>query len=163
MTKYYLILLAFASQLMFSQVSISKNRLVKDGKTYRMSEYKDVFTNEEAQLLFKKSRTNNTVGNILGFTAGLAIGTGLTHVIINSGKKTVQTPYGSYTVKNDNSVAWLITGIGGGLVVAGIPFAIGAKKNAEKAIMIENGNTSAFKPYFKFESTGTALALSYNF
>jgi hypothetical protein len=48
-------------------------------------------------------------------------------------------------------------------VGVGIPFALAANKNAKKAISIENGEPTAFQPYFKLESAGNGLALSYNF
>ena len=59
--------------------------------------------------------------------------------------------------------SWTIIGIGAGLIGIGIPFAIAADKNAKKAIAIENGEPTAFQPYFKLESAGNGLALSYNF
>lgn len=113
--------------------------------------------------ILKKPEQTTLLVNILGFTGGFATGFGLTHILINSGKKKVNTPYGSFEVKNDNSVAWLVTGIGAGLVGIGIPFSLAANKNADKALKIENGNSTAFQPYFKLESGATGLALSYNF
>ncbi|MCW4451571.1 hypothetical protein OK344_05050 [Kaistella sp. BT6-1-3] len=55
-----------------------------------------------------------------------------------------------------------MTGIGVVLIGIGIPFAIAANKNAKKALEIENGGATAFKPYFRVETAGTGMALSYN-
>jgi len=33
----------------------------------------------------------------------------------------------------------------------------------KKALEIENGEPTAFQPYFKLETAGTGMALSYNF
>lgn len=163
MQKILLLGLALSFQSVFSQVSMSGSKLVKDGQTYKISKYNDVFKNPEAVSYFKKARTSNTVGAIFGGIGGAAIGVGLAEVLLNN--KTVVTNYGYGTIeaKPDHSVAWLVTGIGAGLVAVGIPFAIAANKNAKKAIALENGESTAFQPYFKLESAGSGLALSYNF
>lgn len=164
MKKIILLSLALLSQAAFSQVHIEKNKLVKDGKTYKMSKYNEVFQNSDAKDYFKKSRTNNTVGSILAYTGGFGIGFGIGRIIANGKETKVQIPYyGTLTTKPDNGGAWAAIGIGAGLIGIGIPFAIAAKKNANKAIAIENGESTAFVPYFKLESAGNGMSLSYNF
>ena len=93
-------------------------------------------------------------GGVLGFGLARALSGGETKVNING-----QTQ----VVKQDKSTAWTAVGIGAGIVGIGIPFAIAANKNAKKALEIENGGATAFQPYFKLETAGNGMALSYNF
>lgn len=161
--KKFLFLFAFLSfGIAFSQVSMSGNKLVKDGQTYRLSEYKEVFKNQEAINYFAKARTNNTVANVFAALGGGFMGFGLARAL-SGGKTEILVNGQVQTVKQDKSGAWTAVGIGAGLVGIGIPFVLAAKKNADKAISIENGGTTAFQPYFKLESTGTGIVLSYNF
>lgn len=163
MKKILLLSSLICFQTAFSQVTMTGNKLEKDGQTYKMSQYNDVFKNPEAASHFKKARTNSTVGSIFAYTGGFSLGFGLSAVLFGP-KKQVYGSYGSqYEVKADKSVAWLVTGIGAGLIGIGIPFAIAANKNAKKALEIENGGATAFKPYFKLETAGNGMALSYNF
>lgn len=165
MTKILLLVAIVFSNLIYSQVTIENNHLIKDGQSYKLSQYDEVFQNPEAKVYIKKARTNNTVATILGFTGGLAIGGGLGDILFNNKKTVTNYGYGIGTIetKPDHSVAWLVTGIGAGLVGIGIPFAIASKKNAEKAINLENSDATAFQPYFKIETAGNGFALSYNF
>ena len=143
----------------FSQVTISGNKLMKDGQAYKLSNYKQVFSNTEAQSLFAKARTNSTVGNIIAGLGGGFMGFGLARAL-SGGDKTVIINGQTVTQK---SKGWELVGIGAGLVGIGIPFALAAKKNTQKALELENGTGTAFQPYFKIETAGTGLALSYNF
>ncbi len=58
---------------------------------------------------------------------------------------------------------WGFVAAGVGIIGIGIPFALATDKNTKKALEIENGGANAFQPYFKLESTGNGIALSYNF
>lgn len=128
----------------FSQVTMSGNKLLKNGQTYKMSQYQDVFKNPEAASYFKKARTNSTVGSIFAYTGGFSLGFGLSAVLFGP-KKQVYGSYGSqYEVKADKSVAWLVTGIGAGLIGIGIPFALAADKNAKKAMKLKTEDLPLF-------------------
>ena len=163
MKKFLLLGLLISFQIVFCQVSMEKNKLVKDGVKYKFSKYEEVFQNSEAKDYFKKARSNKTASEIFAYTGGFGLGFGLSAVLFGP-KNQVYGSYGSqYEVKADKSVAWLVTGIGAGLIGIGIPFAIAADKNAKKAIELENGESIAFQPYFKLESAGNGLAFSYNF
>lgn len=162
MKKIFILACISIMQLQFAQVSYEKGKLYEDGQSYRSKDYKQVFQNEEALNYFKKARINNSVGNIFGFAGGGFMGFGLAR-LLSGNKTTIITNNGTETIKTDNSNGWALMGIGAGLVGIGIPFALSSKKNADKAIQIENGETTTFKPYFKIETSGTALALSYNF
>ena len=163
MNKTVLLLIGiFCFQLNYAQVSIEKNKLVKDGQVYKMKDYEKVFQNDEAKSYFKKARTNSSIGSVFAFGGGFCVGFGLAQELRGT-KKTITTNGGTQTVNVEKSGGWALVGIGAGLIGIGIPFAIASKKNADKAITIENGETTAFQPYFKLESVGTGLALSYNF
>lgn len=157
-----LLMFAFISfQSAFSQVSMENNKLVKDGVSYKFSKYEDVFQNEEAKTYFKKARTNKTVGEIFAYTGGFTLGFGLAQAL-QSKNKTINV--NGQTVKVEKAKgAGTIIGVGVGLIGIGIPFAIAAGKNVKKALATENGETTAFQPYFKLESAGNGMALSYNF
>ncbi len=145
--------------LSFSQVSISRNKLVKDGQTYKFSEYEKVFKSQEAINYFSKARTNRTVGDVFGGIGGGFLGFGLVRAL-SGGDKTTYVNGQKVTQK---TTGWGFVGIGAGLIGIGIPFALAANKNAKKALEVENGEKTAFQPYFKVESSGTGIALSYNF
>lgn len=160
MKRIVLICTALMCQTAFGQVSMNGNKLVKDGQVYKMSQYKQVFSNPEAQNHFAKARTNNTVGSVFAYTGGFLIGFGLVPAL--KGKK--QEVRNGVVYENQPGKAWTVVGIGAGLAAVSIPFASGAKKNANKALQIENGGTAtAFQPYFKIENAGNGIALSYNF
>ncbi len=163
MKKVLILSFAFCFQTAFSQVSIEKNKLVKDGQAYKMSEYKNVFSNQESLRLFKKAKSKGTVSQIIGGIGGGLMGFGLAKAISGGTESKVTTNSGVQTIKHDKSGAWTVFGIGVGIVGIAIPFAVSANKDAEKALKLENGESTAFQPYFKFETAGNGLALSYNF
>lgn len=164
--KKITLLLCFATSLsVFGQVTIEKNRLVKDGTKYHFSKYESVFENPEARSSFKKAKTNSTVGQVFGFTGGLIAGFGLGQLIAGPQKQVTINPYTgtTTTTKVGKAKGWGLVGIGAVVIGAGIPFALSSEKHAKKALELENGETTAFKPHFKLESAGNGIALSYNF
>ena len=163
MKKILLFGLLFCFQSIFSQVSLSGNKLVKDGQSYKFSQYQKVFANPVASDFFKKGRTNKTAGDVISSIGGFGMGFSLGMIIGSPKEQTFNTPYGSSSVKTDNSSRWTVFGVSAGIALASIPFYLGAKKNFDKAIEAENGEPTAFQPYFKVESAGNGLALSYHF
>lgn len=161
MKKSILILTIILGQLSFAQVSLDKNRLMKDGVKYKFSEYKTVFSNPEAQKAFAKTRTNKTVGEVFAYTGGFSLGFGIGRLLAG-GNKTVYVNGTKQTFKA-KSEGWGFVAAGAGLIGIGIPFVLAANKNAKKAVAIENGETVSFQPYFKIESAGNGIAMSYNF
>lgn len=163
MNKTILFTALICFQSAFSQVSLEKNRLVKDGVKYKFSKYEEVFQNKEALEHFKKARTNNTVGSVFAFAGGFTAGFGIAQVLQGKNKQVIINGQ-SQTVKVEKAKGGgALIGIGVGLIGIGIPFAIASKKNTDKAIALENGESTAFQPYFKLESAGNGMALSYNF
>lgn len=163
MKKQILLPIILLSQIFFGQVTLEKNTLVKDGQTYKMSQYEQVFSNPKALAYVKKSRNNGTFATIFGIAGGAAVGAGLGNIIFNNKTHRQQVMGYTFETKPDHSVAWLVTGIGAGLIAIGVPFAVSSAKNLKKAILAENGESTAFQPYFKVESAGIGFALSYNF
>ena len=161
MTKFLLLSVIFISNFAFSQVTIEKNHLLKEGKSYKLSQYDEVFQNPEAKSYVKKARTNNTIGQIFAGVGGATMGFGLARAL-SGGKTTLTTNNGPQTFKPDNSGAWAAVGIGAGIIGIGIPFVLSANKNLKKALDTENG-TAQNTAYFKFETAGNGFALSYNF
>ncbi len=163
MKKFLLLLFAISFQTAFSQVSLDKNKLVKDGVKYKFSKFEEVFQNNEARDYFKKTRTNKTVSEAFTYVGGFGLGFGLAQALQSEDKK-ITVNGSTQTVKVEKAKGgWAIVGIGAGLIGIGIPFALAANKNAKRAIAIENGEPVAFQPYFKLDSAGNGLALSYNF
>lgn len=162
MKKGILFLGFFLTQFVSAQVSIEKNRLMKDGVKYKFSQYEQVFKNYAAKAYFQKARTNNTVGSIFAATGGAFIGFGAGQLLVGK-TKIVTHNTGFQTIQKDKSGPWTLIGIGVGIVGIGIPFTIASKKNIDKAIQTENGEATTFQSYFKLESTGNRVALSYNF
>ena len=161
MKKLLFLFAIFTFCFAFSQNSNSKNIVLGEkrskafilgDKTYKWSEYQQVFKKPEALELMKKARTNTTVGQIFATTGGFSIGWGLGMLISKSSNSTVS--------KGKPTPFFLV---GAGLVGIGIPFALTSDKQLKKAVSIENGESTAFQPYFKFETTGNGIALSYNF
>ncbi|GGG44767.1 hypothetical protein [Epilithonimonas arachidiradicis] len=161
MKQSILILTVILSQLSFGQVSYQKNKLIKDGVKYKFSKYEDVFTKPDARDYFKKARTNKTVGEIFAYTGGFTLGFGIGRLLAG-GNKTAYVNGVKQTWKAE-SKGWGLVAAGAGLIGIGIPFALAADKNAKKAVAIENGESTAFRPYFKIESAGNGVAMSYNF
>lgn len=150
------------SQMGFAQVSLNGNQLLKDGQSYRLKQYEQVFSNTDAKAYFKQARANKTAGDIISFTGGFGLGFGLAGVLFTPQYSTEKISGQKF--KNDKGGYWTMLGIGAGLIGVSIPFYVGYGKNASKAVAIENGTEPvSFKPYFKVESNGSNIALSYNF
>ena len=163
MKKVLLLGLVFCFQSIFSQVALSGNKLVKDGQSYKFSEYQKVFSNPVANDYFKKGRSNKTAGDVISSIGGFGMGLSLGLIISSPKDQNVNTPNGPVNAKTDNSARWTVLGVSAGIALVSIPFYLGAKKNFDKAIQTENEGSTAFQPYFKLQGAGNGLALSYNF
>lgn len=163
MKKILLLVVAMSFQNAFSQVSLSGNKLMKDGQSYKISEYNQVFTNPVATDYFKKGRSNKTAGDVISSIGGFGMGLSLGLLISTPKEQKVNTPMGSATATTDNSARWTVFGVSTGIALASIPFYLGAKKNFNKALETENGDSVTFQPYFKLQTIGNGIALSYHF
>lgn len=165
MKKSILILTVILSQFHFAQVSFDGKKFLKDGQSYKSKNYKQVFSDPVAQDYVKKARTNRVFGDVLGGIGGFGMGLSLGLIVSTPKERTYNLGYGygSITQKTDNSARWTVFGISTGIALISIPFYVSAKKNIDKAVKTENGEATAFKPYFKLGSEGDRLAMSYNF
>jgi len=165
MKKSILILTIILSQLNLAQVSFDGKKFMKEGQSYKVKNYTQVLSNPVAQDFVKKGRTNKTFGDIFGGIGGFGMGLSLGLIVSTPKERTYNLGYGYGTItqKTDNSARWTVFGISTGLALVSIPFYISAKKNFDKAVKTENGEATAFKPFFKLGSEGNSLAMSYNF
>src|SRR5690606_36991827 len=142
MKKILLFTVLCLFQISFSQVSLDKNKLVKEGVKYKFSQYEEVLHNIEARDYFKKARANKTVGEAFTYLGGFGLGFGLAQALQSEEKKI--NVKGTQTVKGERAKGgWGIVGIGAGLVGVGIPFALAANKHAKRSMAIENGQPVA--------------------
>ena len=81
MKKLLFLSMTFCFQNAYTQVAMSGNKLMKDGQTYKISKYNEVFKNTEALSYFKKARTNNTVGTIFAGVGGGVLGVGIARAL----------------------------------------------------------------------------------
>ncbi len=135
---------------------------IKGDQKYKFSEYRKVFTNQEALGYMKKANTNSTVSQIFGAIGGGFIGFGLGREITKN--KTVY--YNGVAVKQKQSGGWGLMGIGLGAIGIGIPFAISAQKNLKKAINTQNNapvTDEAKATSYRLDISGNSIGLSYNF
>jgi hypothetical protein len=155
--------ISFAQQS--DSVTLGKNNrefFIKGDQKYKFSEYKKVFTNQEALGYMKKANTNSTVSQIFGAIGGGFIGFGLGREITKN--KTVY--YNGVAVKEKKSGGWGLMGIGLGAIGIGIPFAISAQKNLKKAIKTQNNaptTDEAKATSYRLDISGNSIGLSYNF
>lgn len=76
--------------------------------------------NDEAYSFMKQARTNNNAAMVFSLAGGFLVG----------------YPLGTALAGGDPN--WVMAGIGAGLIIVGIPFSIGASKNAKIAVEIYN-------------------------
>lgn len=144
----------------------SRAFFIKDGQTYKASEYKKVFTNTEALHYMKKARTNSTVSQIFGGIGGGLMGFGLARALSGGDKETYQN---GVLIKEKQNGNWGLVLAGLGFVGVGIPFAISSGKNIKKAVKTQNEadqaspTTDSKTTSYRFEIGGNGIALSYNF
>jgi hypothetical protein len=104
--------------------------------------------NEQAYNYIRSARTNNTwstiIGSIGGFMLGYTLGTSL----------------------GGGDPNWVVGGIGAGLIVAGIPLTIQAKKQAQNAVLTYNEGlkSSSFrKTELNLSVTSRSMGLRFHF
>ena len=94
---------------------------------------------------FKKAKTNNSIGGILGFVGGVM-------VII---------PIGSAIVGAQPE--WGLAAGGAAILIASIPFMKAYKRHAESAIDVYNKNHTAFKPRTEYYFSGLGIRMVIKF
>ncbi|NCA84426.1 MAG: hypothetical protein EOM83_02510 [Clostridia bacterium] len=106
--------------------------------------------NAEANSYMQKAQSNNVAASIFGFAGGFLIG----------------WPIGTAIVGGEAN--WAMAGIGAGLVLIGIPFSVGYKRNATKAVEIYNRDlaappetTGAVEWKLGFTRSGVGIAMKF--
>lgn len=129
-----------------------KNFFIKDGESFKLNQYKEVFTNQEAIDRIRRARTNKTFASILTYTGSFCIGFGIGGALSNS----------EYPLM-EKSTGWAIAGGGAGLILSSIPLWMGYSKNIRKGIEIENGTTEEPTAQLKLNVNGNGVGLAYQF
>jgi hypothetical protein len=105
-------------------------------------------SNPQASTYIKSARTNNTWSSVIGTIGGFMVG----------------YPLGQ--AAGGGTANWTLAGIGGGLIVAAIPFSIKANKQAKNAVAAYNEglkSTSLRKTEFEFGFTDNGVGLTVHF
>ena len=107
-------------------------------------------SNTNAFELMKKGRTNRSLSSVLGFAGGGLLGWSIA------------------TALGDGEANWTLAGIGGGLIIVGIPISLSANKKINQAVELYNASLkptsyNAFKPELKIIANGNGFGLSMNF
>ena len=140
----------------------SREFFIKGDQKFKFSEYKKVFTNDEALKYMKKSNSNSTIAQIFGGIGGGLIGFGLVKEITKN-KKTYSN---GVVIERKESGGWGLIGIGLGAIGIGIPFALSSSKNLKKAVETQNSansNKSSKTTSYRLDISGSGVGLSYNF
>lgn len=135
----------------------TKNFFIKDGEGFKLNQYKEVFTNQEAIDRIRRARTNKTLASILTYTGSFGIGFGIGMALSKQ-----EDGYGNKVTSNRNT-GWAIAGAGAGLVVTSIPLWNGYIKNLKKAVDLENGNSEESVAQLNLNINGNGFGLAYQF
>ena len=135
-----------------------KNFFIKDGEGYKLGQYKQVFTNQEAINHIKKARTNKTFAEIITYTGSFGIGFGIGMALSVKDNELFEGQ-----VKRDRNTGWAIAGIGAGVALTSIPLWMGYSKNIRKGIKVENGTNENSVSQLKLNVNGNGVGMAYQF
>src|SRR5690606_33670699 len=135
----------------------AKNFFIKDGEGYKLGQYKQVFTNQEAIDHIKKARTNKTFAEIITYTGSFGIGFGIGMALSKQ-----EDGYGNKVTSNRNT-GWAIAGIGVGVSLISIPVWMDYSKNIRKGIEVENGTNENSVSQLKLNVNGNGVGMAYQF
>ena len=168
--KKLTLLLLLSSTFAFSQenssienVSLgsnSKNFFIKNGETYKLNEYKQVFENPLAQKKIRKARTNKTFGTIISVIGGFGIGYGAGMFVGNLGNS--GNSLSDLEPQSRRQAGLIYMAMGLGVTATSIPLWIGYKKNIKKAIDLEN-ETTTYSNTLNFNVNENGFGLAYKF
>lgn len=134
-----------------------KKFFIKDGESYRLKEYNQIFSNEEAIKHIQKARTNKGFAKALTYVGSFGIGYGVGMALSKQ-----EDGYGNKVHSNRNT-GWTIVGIGAGVTLTSIPLWMGFAKNVDKAIALENGETENVVSQLKLNVNKDGFGLAYQF
>lgn len=135
-----------------------KNFFIKDGQGYKLNQYKQVFTNQEAIDHIKRARTNKTFAEIITYTGSFCLGFGIGMALSVKDNDLFEGQ-----VKRDRNTGWAIAGIGAGVALTSIPLWVGYGKNIKKAVDLENGEGNVQTSQLKLNLNGDGMGIAYQF
>ncbi len=138
-----------------------KNFFIKDGEGYKLNQYKQVFSNQEAIDRIKKARTNKTFAEIITYTGSFCVGFGI-GVVVSVHDQGKGEPWDTFE-KRDRNLGWTIAGIGAGITLTSIPLWMGYSKNIKKGIEIENGLNETEVSELRLNVNGDGFGIAYQF
>ncbi|SMC81360.1 hypothetical protein [Moheibacter sediminis] len=144
--------------------SDTKNFFIKNGEGFKLNQYKEVFTNQEAIDRIRRARTNKTFASILTYTGSFGIGFGIGYAL---SVKDTKKKYGYSGFENrdkkDRQTGWIIAGVGAGITLTSIPLWSGYIKNINKGIELENGVIEEPTTQLKLNVNGNGIGMAYQF
>lgn len=138
----------------------SKEFFIKDGQGYKLKEYQNVFTNQEAINSIKKARTNKTIGSVMLYTGSFFVGFGVGYAL---SIKDYELYGQTFERDRDRNIGWFMAGSGLGVALASIPLWNGYVKNIKKAVDIENGDVQESNAQLNLNINGNGFGLAYQF
>ena len=135
----------------------SKNFFIKDGEGYKLNQYKEIFSNQEAIDRIKRARTNKTFASIITYTGSFGIGFGIGMALSKQ-----EDGYGNKVTSNRNT-GWAIAGIGAGVMLTSIPLWMGYSNNIKKAVDLENREGDVTTSQLKLNVNADGFGLAYQF
>lgn len=134
-----------------------KKFFIKDGESYRLKEYNQIFSNDEAINYIQKARTNQGFAKVLTYTGSFGIGLGVGLALSKQENK-----YGQ-RISSNKSTGWTIAGIGAGLTLTSIPLWMGYSKNIKKGVEVENREIENKVSQFNLNLNHDGFGLAYRF
>lgn len=140
----------------------SRELFIKNGSTFKLNEYKQVFENPLAQKKIRKARTNKTFGTIISVIGGFGIGYGAGMFIGNLSNGNSNNPWDKINAKSNRETGLIYMAMGLGVTATSIPLWIGYNKNLKKAIDLEN-ETTTYSNTLNFNVNENGFGLAYKF
>lgn len=131
-----------------------KDFFIKDGQGYKLNQYKQAFTNQEAIDHIKRARTNKSIASILTYSGGAILGLGVGVYVIT---KSTEGNFLGY-ILSGSTIA-----LGTGIMLSSIPLWMGYSKNIRKGIEVENGATENSVSQLKLNVNGNGVGMAYQF
>src|SRR5690606_72479 len=131
-----------------------KDFFIKDGQGYKLNQYKQAFTNQEAIDHIKRARTNKSIASILTYSGGAILGLGVGVYVIT---KSTEGNFLGY-ILSGSTIA-----LGTGIMLSSIPLWMGYSKNIRKGIEVENGANENSVSQLKLNVNGNGVGVAYQF
>ena len=140
----------------------ARDLFIKNGETFKLREYKQVFENPLAQKKIRKARANKSFGTIISVIGGFGIGYGAGMFVGNLSNGNPDNPWDKINAKSNREVGLIYMAMGLGVTATSIPLWIGYKKNIDKALDLEN-DTATYSNTLNFNINENGFGLAYKF